>query len=153
LQYSEEIHMADEITPVVYYVGTIPNKVGEGARLLNALKEAGINLTGFFGYPRARAAEIILVVDEKAPALGPIAKKAGVTLGKKQKAFLLSGDDRPGAVAEAMAKLAAAGINVASVHGVSGGACCYGAVITVDAAAVRKAAKVLAPPPASAPSA
>ena len=67
---------------------------------------------------------------------------------KKQKAFLLSGDDRPGAVAEAMAKLAAAGINVASVHGVSGGACRYGAVITVDAAAVKKAAKVLAPPPA-----
>lgn len=143
--------MADEITPVVYYVGTIPNKVGEGARLLNALKDAGVNLAGFFGYPKARAAEIILVVGEKAPALGPIAKKAGVTLGKKQKGLLVSGEDRPGALAEVMGKLAAAGINVASVHGVSGGACCYGAVITVDPAAVKKAAKVLAPAPAPPP--
>ena len=137
--------MADEITPVAYYIGTIPNKVGEGARILNALKDAGVNLTGFFGYPKARAAEIILVVDEKAPALGPIAKKAGATLGKKQKAFLLTGEDRPGAVAEVMAKLAAAGINIASVHGVCGGVGRYGAVITVDAAAVKKAAKALAP--------
>jgi hypothetical protein len=143
--------MADEITPVAYYVGTLPNKVGEGARLLNALKDAGVNLSGFFGYPKGRAAEIILVVGEKAPALGPIAKKAGVTLGKKQKGFLASGEDRPGALAEVMGKLAAAGINVVSVHGVSGGACCYGAVITVDPAAVRKATKVLAPAPAPPP--
>ena len=136
--------MADQITRVDYYVGTIPDKIGEGARFLNAIKDAGINLTGFLGYRKtARNAEIVVVVDEKAPALGGIAKKAGVTLEKKQKGFFINGEDRPGAVAEIMAKLAEAGINVVSTHAMCGGANRWGALITVAAPEVRKAATVL----------
>jgi hypothetical protein len=109
--------MPDEITQVSFYVGTLPNKVGEGARLLTTLKDAGVNLVGMLGYPKsARIAEVILVLDEKAPAPGRAAKKAGVELGKKQKAFLVAGEDRPGTVAEKVSALAAAGINIVSVH-------------------------------------
>lgn len=133
-----------EVTPVVYYMGMIADKPGEGARVLNAFKEAGINLTAFLGYPKARKAEIIIAVDEKAPALGPVAKKVGLALGKKQKALLVTGEDHPGALAEVMEKLAGAGINVASSHAVCGGAGRWGALITVAPAALKKAAKVLA---------
>ncbi len=42
--------MADEFSRVEYYVAAVPHKVGEGARVLTAFKEAGINLSGLLGY-------------------------------------------------------------------------------------------------------
>ncbi len=136
--------MADKVTQVGFYVGKVPNKVGEGARILQAVKDAKVNLIGFLGYPKsARIAEVIFVVDEKAPNLGPIAKKAGVTLDRKQKAFLVTGDDRAGAAAQLMGKLAEAGINVVSLHGLAVGAAKFGALICVASGDARKAARVL----------
>ena len=136
--------MADEITRVEFYMGAVPHKTGEGARILAAFKEAGINLIGFLGYQKsARNAEVVFFVAEKTQGVARAAKKAGLELGPKQKGFFVTGEDRIGAVAEALGKLAEAGINVQSLHAVCAGVGRYGAVVTVDAGDARKAGKVL----------
>jgi hypothetical protein len=139
-----KLRMADEITRVEYYMGTIPHKTGEGARVLAALRDAGINLIGFLGYRKsARVAEVVIFVGEKTPGVSAAARKAGLALSRREKGFLLSGSDRIGAVAEVVAKLAAADINVRSFHAVTAGTGRYGGVITVDPADNLKAARIL----------
>ena len=57
--------MADEISRVEYYVATIPHKAGEGARVLTAFKDAGMNLMGCLGYRKTAANSPRLIAGRK----------------------------------------------------------------------------------------
>lgn len=134
--------MPDEVRQVEHYSASIPHKPGEGARVLVALRDAGINLIAFWGYPAGAGRARLEFVPENGVAFVAAAKRAKLKL-KKSIAFYIHGDDRPGAVAGILAKLAAARINVGALQAVSAGMGRYGAVLFVAGAGARKAARAL----------
>jgi hypothetical protein len=134
--------MAETIRKVDYFYIEIPNKPGEGAKVLAALRDAGVNLLGFTGFPRGRKAQIDFIPEDTA-AFKVAAKKAGFRLSPKKTGFLIQGDDRRGAIADIVEKLAAANVNITATDAVSAGAGRYGAIMWVKAPDMRKAAKVL----------
>ena len=134
--------MADDIRVVDHYSASIPNKVGEGARVLAVLRDAGVNLIAFWGYKHGEGRAQLEFIPEDSAMLVTAAKQAKLRL-RKGTALYIHGDDRPGAIADILAKLAGAHINVAAVQGVCGGGGSYGTIVFLPEAAARKAASVL----------
>jgi hypothetical protein len=135
--------MPDEIRRIDYYYVTVPDKPGEGARVLTALREAGINLLGVSAFPEGARKSQLDLIPEDSGAFAKAAKSAGLKLSKKMSGFLIQGEDRPGAVADVVIKLAQANINVTSVQVFCAGAGRYGGMLWVKAPDLRKAAKAL----------
>ena len=50
--------MVDIIRKVAYFAMDVPNKPGEGARVLGVLADAGVNLLAFTGFPSGRKAQL-----------------------------------------------------------------------------------------------
>ena len=135
--------MPGEIRRIDYYYVTVPDKPGEGSRILAALHQAGINLLGVSAFPHgARKSQLDLVPEDSA-AFTTAAKTAGLTLSKKKSGFLIQGEDRPGAVAEIAGKLLDANINIASVQAFCASSGRYGGMLWVKPPEMRKAAKAL----------
>jgi hypothetical protein len=135
--------MAQQISKVQYYSLMIPNKTGEGARLLRTFSDAGVNLIGLWGYPKGAGKAQIDMVPADTKVFAAAAKKAKIKVGKKLTGFVLQGDDKVGAVAEAFERLAAAKINVYAVQATSSGCGSFGMFLQVSPTDVRKAAKAL----------
>jgi hypothetical protein len=134
--------MAETIRRVDYFYIETPNRPGEAARALKALKDAGINLLAFSGFPKGRRSQLDFIPADPA-AFVKVAKKAGWKLSAKKSGFLIQGEDRPGAVADILAKLADAKINVTAVDAVCAGADQYGAILWVKPPDLKRAAKAL----------
>ncbi len=134
--------MTDTIRKVSYFAMDVPNKPGEGARIAGALSGAGVNLLAFTGFPSGRRAQIDFI-PEDAVAFKTAARDAKLKIKPQKFGFLIQGDDRPGAVADIMKRLANARINVTAIDAVSAGAGRYGAILWVKSRDVNKAAKVL----------
>jgi hypothetical protein len=127
-----------------YYSVVVPNKPGKGAQVLSALKEAGVNFIGIWGYPVGKSKSRIDLVAEDTASLKKAAKQLKIELGPKQTAFHITGEDHPGAVAEVLAKLATKEINVYAVQALCAGNGRFGALVQVAADDVKKATKALA---------
>lgn len=132
----------ETIRKVDYFAMDVANKPGEGARILGALRDAGVNLLAFTGFPNGRRAQIDFIPDDSA-AFKAAARRAGFTLKPKKVGFLIQGQDRPGAVADLMSRLAGAKINVTAIDAVCTGGGRYGALLWVKPPDVGRAAKAL----------
>jgi hypothetical protein len=135
--------MADTVRGVEYYYLTIPDAPGEGQRVLSALKESGVNLLAFLGFPLAGGQSQIDLVPEDPQALREAAGQAGVTLSEAKRAFLIQGDDRVGAVADTVAKLAEANINLTAAAATGAGSGRFGMILWVAAGDYERAAEAL----------
>lgn len=134
--------MADEIRLVEYFYVLTSDKPGEGARFLGYLKDAGVNLLAFHGFPAGRRAQLDFVPFAPA-AFKTAARKAKWKLVGPKKAFLIMGDDRVGALVDYYDRLADVKINVTASNAVAAGAGRFGAIFWVKARDVRRAAKAL----------
>jgi hypothetical protein len=135
--------MADEVRGVEYYYVTVSDEPGEGQRILAALKDSGVNLLAFLGFPLGGGRSQIDLVPDDPESLRRAAEQAGFGLSETKQAFLIQGDDRVGAVADTTAKLAEANINLTAAAAAGAGSGRYGMILWVAPADHQRAADVL----------
>jgi hypothetical protein len=133
--------MAETVRQIDYFYIEVPNRVGEGANALQALKDAGVNLLAFSGFPSGRRAQLDFFPADPA-AFKKVARANRWKLTGPKRGFLVQGDDRIGAVADLVGKLAEAKINVIAVDAVSVDER-YAALCWVAPRDVKKAATLL----------
>lgn len=130
------------IRKVGYYSMKVPNRPGAGAKLLDALKAARVNLLAFTGFPEGGGAQVDFVPQNDA-AFRRAARKTGLRLSAKKTVFLVQGADRPGALTGVVDRLAKARINMVALDAVTAGAGRFGAIFWVKPKDVGRAARAL----------
>ena len=133
--------MADTMRLVEYYYVMVPNKPGEGARLLDTLRQEGVNLLACSAFPEGRRWQVDFIPADVA-AFRQAAKKAKWKLARPKRGFLMQGADRVGAVADLLDRLAAAKINVTALDAVCADGV-FGVIFWVAPRDVKKTAALL----------
>jgi len=135
--------MADRVRKANYCYVTVTGRAGQGAKVLGALSEAGVNLLAFSGFPvKGGKAQLDLLAPDTA-AVRRVAKKNDWRLSATKKAFLVQGEDQTGAVYRHIQKLADEKINVTAADAVAAGKGRYGMLLWVKPKDYARAARVL----------
>lgn len=135
--------MPNMIRSVNYAYVTAASKPGEAARILEALRDANVNLLAFSGFPQGRnKAQIDLVTDD-IDALKAVTKRKKWKLSRLKRAFLVQGTDEVGAALAPLAQMGAANINVIAADAISAGEGRFGMIFWVAARDYNRAAKLL----------
>jgi hypothetical protein len=135
--------MADVVKRIEYYYTTVSDRAGAGAKLLNALKAARVNLLAFSGFPSGASRAQLDFFPSNERAFRAAARKAGIKLVGPKTAFLIQGEDRVGAIANIADKLGKAHIAITALDAVTTGRRRYGAILWVKSRNVAQAAKIL----------
>jgi hypothetical protein len=135
--------MPDRVRKVSYCYLMVPSRPGQGARVLGALRDAGVDLVAYSGFPVGGGRAQIDLVSNSLPAITRIARKQGWRLSRAKKGFLIQGDDRVGAVQRHLQKLADGGVNVVAADAVTAGKGRYGMILWVKAKDYARAARRL----------
>lgn len=134
--------MADTVRRVQYFSIEVPDRPGEAFGVLQSLVSSGINLLVCSGHTVRRRARIDVVPDD-IQAFNGAAAKAGLAFTATKSGFLVQGDDRPGALAHNLQRLANAGINVTGIDAMGAGAGRWGAILWVKREDMSRAASAL----------
>lgn len=135
--------MAYRVRKVNYCKLMVASRAGQGEKVLNAVKEAGINMHAFSGFPAGGSRSQVDLVSDNMAGLRRLAKKEGWRLSNTKKAFLVQGSDEVGAVHKVFKKLADANINVIAADAVAAGVKRYGMIMWVNPKNYTKAARIL----------
>ena len=129
------------VRQVTHITLEIEDAVGSGARVLESLR--GVNLIAVWGYSMGSGKATLEIAPEDGDAFVAAAKAANIAVGAQSTVLYLTGDDRPGTIADSLGKLAAVGISVGAAQGIADGGGHFGAIIYVAAGDVAKAASAL----------
>ena len=134
--------MAESIRIAQYFKVTVPDKAGEAVKMLDAIKGAGVNLLAFSGFPRGKRAQMDFVPEDPV-RFKEVAKYNKWKVQGPKSCFVVQGDDRVGAVADVLARLVDARINVTAAEAISAGMGRFAVLIFVKPGSVKKAAAAL----------
>lgn len=134
--------MADSVRKVQYAYVVVPNRPGHGARMLQELKNAGVDMVAYSGFPVKGGSQIDMVTPDMT-GLKRLARDNGWKLSKPKKGFLVQGVDRIGAVHRHLTKLAEKKINVVAADAVAAGKDRYGMILWVKPKDYTKASRAL----------
>jgi hypothetical protein len=135
--------MADRVRKASYCYLTLPNRAGQGEKVLGQLKDSGVNLLAFTAFPvKGGKAQVDLIAESPA-ALRRVARKNGWRLSKNKKGFLVQGNDQVGAVYRHVKKLADRKINITAADAMCAGKGRYGMLLWVKPKDYARAARVL----------
>jgi len=131
------------IRKVNYCYIKVPSRAGQAVKILGALKDAGVNLLAFSGFPIKGGKSQVDLVSNEIAGIRRVAKGQGWRLSKVKRGFLATGSDRVGAVHSVLAKLAKKNINVTAVDAVAASKKQFGMIFWVNPSNYRRAASTL----------
>ncbi len=135
--------MADRVRKVNYCYTKVPNNAGQGEEALRALRDAGVNLLAYSAFPIAGRKAQMDFIPENMSAFKKVARKQGWRLSKVKKGFLITGQERLGAVHRHFAKLSDAKINITAADALAAGKGRYGMLLWVRPKQYARAARAL----------
>jgi hypothetical protein len=135
--------MADRVRKVNYCYLKVSARAGQGAAVLAELRDAGVNLLAFSGFPIGGGKAQLDLVAENLSGVRRVARKKGWRLSKNKKGFLVQGSDQVGACHRHLQKLADQKINVTAADAVTAGKGRWGMILWVKPKDYARAARVL----------
>ncbi len=138
--------MSDKVKRVKYFHVEVRDQPGEGFRVLSVLKEHGVTLLNCTAFPLRRGKAKVTMVPAESEAFLRALGASGIAVSAAKDAFLIQGEERPGAVAEQLKKLADSGINVTACNATIAEGGTFGMILWVSPRDVDAAAKALGAP-------
>lgn len=136
--------MADIVQTYDYFALGVPDKAGEGQRILAMLAREGVDLVAFSGFPTGAGKAQLDIVPADAKAFAAAAQKLKLRPRKAKTVFLVQGDDRVGAVAQVLARTSAAKIQLIAAQALAAGAGRWAMMLWVKPGSVEKARRAFA---------
>jgi hypothetical protein len=126
-----------------YYVIRLADRPGTGAKALGVFRSARVALEAVHAFPAGSGCQMDLV-PTRSSAFLRAARAGKLRPSRRKRALLVEGDDRTGALAGVLEKVAAARVNVTAVTGVRAGKGRFGAILWVKPRDLRRASRALA---------
>ncbi len=135
--------MADRVRKINYCYAKVSARAGQGAAMLSKLRDAGVDLLAFTGFPIGGGKAQLDFVSAEMAGVRRVARKEGWRLSKTKKGFLVQGSDELGACHRQLKKLADKRINITAVDAVAAGRKRYGMILWVKPKDYSRASRVL----------
>lgn len=135
--------MAYIVRKVNYCKMNVLSRAGQGVKILEALKDADVDLLAFTGFPIGGGRSQVDLVAVNLAGIQRIARKYKWHISKTKKGFLVQGTDELGAVHKVLERLARENINVVAADAVAAGKGRYGMLFWVNPKFYNRAAKIL----------